>query len=497
MEKSFLLQLVQKLPKYFLFGVVACCATMATATSIPNTSSNPKTFLGPTAHLSVTRAISDNTAFSVLGEGGPRNWRVGGSLAWEIDYYQRIKTSVEYLSQKITYSFFDGRTSPWVNQGALGVDYQYDFHEALPYSTQLDLAAYVSHAPSKTLGTDNGAYINNVGTLIPFSLARRIAGSSAAGLSPGVTFSPWYGTSTNVQLNYDDVRYDNKYRRSVTAKGLGGTVRIDQMIVEDVILGVSAAVRQPFNNYQADLSWGNIPYYGLWVFKIFGAYTIGKNSLPTTYNVGVGADYLIGADNRLPTAVDPSTYRTRSSSSAAAAIPVATNTTADPATTSSMRDFKGEAQRQYKDRVYKDVIIPPVEWEETDNVNKELLKWTTVPAIYMPQVLAIAEERFAVVPVFAVCVPPTVTRIPDVDTGAPFTYPLTTNFSGTNLVYTLNFNTGFNNGSLRISGSTLIGNGSLGGGGSPPFYNPIFGYSVTITATNACGSVTSNTFFVS
>lgn len=489
MEKKSLMRLVQKLSKFALVGAVTCGTTAAIATSIPNTSSNPKTFLGPTAHLSVTKAMSDNTAFSVLGEAGPRNWRVGGTLAWEIDYYQRFKTSVEFLSQKITYSFFDGRTSPWVNQGALGVDYQYDFHEAAPYSTQLDLAAYLSHAPSKTLGTDNSAYINNVGTLVPFSLARRIAGSSAAGVSPGVTFSPWYGTSTNVRLNYDDVRYDNKYRSSVTAKGLGGTIRIDQMLVEDVILGVSAAVRQPFNNYQADLSWGNVPYYGLWVFKIFGAYTIGKNSLPTTYNVGVGADYLIGADNRLPSAVDPSTYRTRSSSSAAAVIPVAANTTADPATTSSMRDFKGEAQHRYKDRVYKDVIVPPVEWEETDNVNTGLLKWAADPAIYMPQVLAISEERLILPPI---CTPPTfsgtILDFPaDANPGPPWSYPVGSFFSGQNLIYTVNVIVPDPGITFAMSGSTLIIDTIIGFSTTPQ---------VSITATNGCGSVTSNVFAI-
>lgn len=459
-----------------IFSVFFCfvvLSSMAMATSIPNTSNNPRTFLGPSASLSITKSMSEDSAFSIAGEGGPKIVRLDGTLGWDLNYYQRIKASAEFLREKLTYSFFDGRQSAWMNQGALGLDYQYDFRETVPYNTKIDLAGYLSHAPSRNLGTSSGVF-NNHGVLTNYTVVHRIAGSNGAGVSPGVTITPWEGTDIGFKVNYDSVRYDTIYRHSANAKGFGGTVFLNQNIVDDVDLGLSAAVRAPFNDYEGNISWGNIPYYdGLWRFKIYGAYTIGKNTLPTTYDIGIGADFLADAIEHVQSAPPPP----------------------------SMPLYK---DMRYKDmpRVYKDQgIVPPAEWENIAALNIALLKWVAVPAVRMPTVLTVADGKVTTTAV-AVCVPPSFTGcignggFCDIDFGTPFTYDLTANFSGSDLTFTITATTPANNGSLTISGSTLIGNGPAGGGGSPPFYPGGSFSAVTITATNACGSAVSNTFGV-
>ncbi len=461
MERKMHTRFLKLLYQCLFFCFVVMFTSMAMATSVPNTSSNPRTFLGPSASLSVTKSMSEDSAFSLAGEGGPKIIRLDGTLGWELSYYQRIKATAEFLRENLTYSFFDGRQSAWMNQGAFGVDYQYDFHETVPYNTKLDLAAYVSHAPSRNLGTSSGVY-NNQGAPTNYTVVHRVAGSNAAGVSPGVIVTPWEGTSVGLQVNYDSVRYNTINRSSANAKGLGGTVFLNQNIVDDVDLGLSGAVRAPYNDYEANISWGNIPCYsGLWKFKIYGAYTIGKNSLPTTYDIGIGADFLADAFEQVQTTPPPQ----------------------------PMPHYK---DMRYKDMkpIYKDQgIVPPVEWEETEATNKDLLKWTSIPAVRIPTVLTVTDGKLNM---NLICVAPTLLAAilnQGLIVGPPYSFNVAPNFSGTSLTFALNFPVGCTNGGpvncnvcASISGSTVT------------VTNVCDDITMSITASNQCGSVTSNTF---
>jgi hypothetical protein len=278
----------------------------AFAIAIPNTSSNPKSFLGPSLALSFTKGVTENTAVSIGGEGGPRIIRVDGTLGWEWTYYQRIKLTAEFLKEKLTYSFFDGRTKQWMDQGALGLAYQYDFHQTVPYGIKLELGGYVAHAPSRNLGTSSGSFIDKNGNLQFYTFQRRIAGSNSAGVAPGVILTPQTGTDIGLLVNYDSVRYATVNRSSADAKGLGGTIFLNQAINDNLSFGLSGAVRAPFNEYQGNISWGNVPYHGTWIFRLYGDYAIGKNTLPTTYNIGLGADYLMDVERvQMPASPPP------------------------------------------------------------------------------------------------------------------------------------------------------------------------------------------------
>src|SRR5262245_6813264 len=117
---------MKKIAKLALaLGSTLLCLS-AFATSIPN-NDDPTTFLGPTLKGRYTGPMSDNTAFSVLGEAGLKNFRVGATLGWRVDANQRLKLSAEWLRQEITYAFFSGNSDQWVNQWAVGAGYQYDF----------------------------------------------------------------------------------------------------------------------------------------------------------------------------------------------------------------------------------------------------------------------------------------------------------------------------------------------------------------------------------
>lgn len=377
---------MNKLSKLALtLGSTLVCLNTAYASGPPNTD-HPTTFLGPTAHVGFTSTLADMFAYSLAGEAGVKNYRAGVTLGWKIDCNQYLKVSAEYLWQKITYAFYAGNTEQWVHQGALGAAYEYDLVD-FAYAPQFDLSAYISHAPSKTLDTVSGGFFRN-GIIIPYTDVRRIAGSNAWGAAPGVSVAPWDGSRIGVALNYDNVRYDidNGGPRD-TAKGLGGTIFVNQAITSNIGIGASAAVRKPYTNYAANINFGNVQYYGNWSMGLFGDYTEGKHRLPDTWDVGVSADYFL--DQRCPV------YRP---------------------------NFKGE-------RNFKGEAVPTT-------INDKLLAWTADPAVYMPQVLAVTDEKVRVCSAGLLAL---LSPVPDmVMTAAPtLTIPVTNHFTSNLASYTV------------------------------------------------------------
>ncbi len=427
--------MIGKLLKLSAF-IVALVIMGAAFSAIPN-NSDPTTFLGPTARLGVTKAMTDDSAYSVAGEVGLRNLRLGGTIGWEFDYNQRIKASAELLRQKITYAFFDGNYDPWVNQGAVGLAYQYDMRNVEPFNTMFDLSGYYSHAPSSTLGQSSGTYVDSGGITRNYTNVRRLAGSNGVGVSPGITFVTIDGTRAGLELNYDHVTYDTTYRSGLQGTGLGGTVKLSQEITDDVKLGASAAIRKPFNNYQADLSVDNLTYYGTWIVKLFGAYTKGKNTLPNTYNVGIGADYLIDADCHNP-------------------VPIA------------------RPQPRYKDSKFKDQPVykdTAVYYEDPQTFDKDFLSWVSVPAVYIPQVLVVPDQ----------CNVPTFNGpIPDEEDDV-YIVQLSQYFVGSNLTFAVTHGATSGSATVELTGSQL----TITGGNVS---------SIVVTATNGCGSASSNAF---
>ena len=395
---------------------------------------HPSVFLGPTARLNFTSPISLNTAYSLAAEAGAKNYRAGVTVGWQFQDYQRIKLSGEYLWQKLTYSFIDANKDQWVRQAAIGADYQFDF--GYLFNPQFDLSAYYSHAPSKDLGTTNGTVIVNIPimgvtnlTTQPFVYKKRIAGSNAGGFSPGLTFQPWDGTTLTFAGNYDYVHYDTRNSPSQDVKGIGGTGSLKQILFDDLSLGLTAAIRKPFNTYEADLGWNNLSFYGKWSLDAFANRTIGKNILPNTWNTGISAYYYF--------------------------------------------DRLSNQELNYKGNLKGELAVP---------VETRLLSWVADPAVHMPQVLAVADESFNVNinckegRVTLVAPIPSTFFTADSFSVVPF-------FSGNNVTYTIvavQLNPfSFDDYVLTPYGEFSYDVGFFGGG------------RFTIQASNSCNSVTS------
>lgn len=309
----------------------SACAT------VPNIH-NPTTFLGPSVRGSLTTPLADNVAYSLLGEAGLRNFRASSTLGFRLNPNHRLKFSVEYLWQEIGYAFFSGDTRQWVNQGAIGGDYQYTLWN-VALVPQFDLGAYYSHANNRSLSTTNGSFFNKLGLATSFIDARHLAGSNAGGVSPGVTVHPWVGARFGLALNYDKVNFQKNYSPNENVNGFGGTLRLSQFLTDDIVLGGRASVRQAFNDYRVFLAVTSLPYYGSWSFSLDSGYVAGKKTLPNTFNIGFNVDYYLDYCPDLP-------------------------------------NYKGE---------YKAESLVPVPADD-------FLISTSDPAVYMPQVLAMADQ---------------------------------------------------------------------------------------------------------
>ena len=152
-------------------------------------------------------------------------------------------------------------------------------------------------------------------------------------------------------------------------------------------------MRQPFNNYTANLSWTSFPDNGNWALALFGNYLIGKEALPNTWNVGLSANYLI--DNRQPCGINSGRYH-------------------------RSRDLKNE-------------VPAPA---SRDN----LVGWTADPAVYMPQVLAVPDQRATAINPCSTLSPivllsPLPSFIDDFGDFNQHVFNSPTHFSGSNVTY--------------------------------------------------------------
>lgn len=343
---------------------------IATAPFVSNGNNN---FLGGILHGQYTQDFKNNTAGTIGLEAGPRNYRASGTWGWTINPCNRIKITGEYLTQDIDYNFFSGVTRQWVNQSAVGLAYQYAFNDL--FRNYFDLSGYYSHAPSKNLNPITGNFTNAAGTSISYSDIRRIAGSNAGGISPGVTLHPWFGAEAKVILNYDDVVYDNVYSSRQKAQGFGGTVGLTQALNRNWQISATAANRAPFNYYQAGVDWVMPCPTTKLLVGLFGEYTQGKKTLPNTSLVGLNLTYIVDAPAPRVSGIQPQSF----------------------------------------------------------------FDWMADPAVRMPQVLAIADESVTQVAAVPACIPPAISAaIPSpqiVDLGTSYSFNTAPFFSGSNLTF--------------------------------------------------------------
>lgn len=256
----------------------------------PGISSSTNNFLGPSLNWSHVMPLNSDAAAAYGLEVGPRNDRLSATVGYAFGDgdNQRIKLTGEYLWQDIDYTFYSGVTRQWVSQGAVGLDYQYLINKGI--ISDVDVGGYYSHAPSQNLSPVTSSYTINNSTY-QYTNLRRIAGSNAQGSNVGTDLNLWPGANVNVKVDYDRVIYDTIYQPSRNAIGLGAETTLSQNIVDNFKTDLTASVRQPFNYYKADLVWAKNYSNSELNVGVYGSYTHGKNALPNTAQAGLMLSY--------------------------------------------------------------------------------------------------------------------------------------------------------------------------------------------------------------
>ncbi len=335
------------------------CGALLSQIQASDSSSNHhlRTDLYPILRLeSTSRFFDDEAAFLFVGELGQKLNRVNATFGFLTSCGHHFKFGGEILNQEIKYFFPSANDKGWVRQYAAGGVYQTTFgcgkfFKSFDIAGQYsDVSRYRIHDfyedPKERDKDKHGEHHHHHSDVFN----RTIAGTRAYAFSVGLTVAPWYGALLTGAAVYDRVDYLLKFSKNRIVEGAGGTVNYEQRLFFDTNLVLKAELRAPYDYYEGKLQWGTTFYYGDVTLGLYGGWTKGKRGLPDTTVAGVEIDLDYALTN----------YSRKSSVGVCGDSPYGFNAT----------------------------------WGE----DPYYMAWLAQPAVYIPQVLAISEQRLIVPP---------------------------------------------------------------------------------------------------
>lgn len=298
-----------------------------------NVSVNQDSLLGVIVDTNTLLKFNSKNAAAVELAAGPRVLRANGTYGYALNDRNRIKLTGEYLTENLDFNFYSGDTRQWVNQGAVGAAYQYWLGGDKLKSFQV--GSYYSHAPSKQL-SDKTIVLSNDMDLLD---QRRIAGGDDINGTAEASMSLWQHSLLTVGANYDQVSYDTEYEihKDNNAQGLGGHFQLQQLLTATTELNLQSSVSSVFSTYGAGLNW-------VWTSNKNTAWTTGINSSYTSDHTTERHFWVNGINLNIAWGVPR----------------------------------EGKQVAHYSD---------------PDVAAQDLATWSAKPAVRMPDVLAISDER--------------------------------------------------------------------------------------------------------
>ncbi len=315
------------------------------------------TLLGAVFNGDYTQKLTDKAAISVLGEYGTDQYRINGTAGFQLYSQGMFKFGGEYLSQVLPFEFDSGTIDERVGQTAYGFDFQHNVnHQAL---RNINLGGYWAKAPNVSLdtlnftGDDGYEYINQ----------RNLAGATSQGLDFGGTLALTPMTSLDAALNYDDVYYHTELvaNDSYNTSGMGGTLKVNQLIGDRMKVSAEASNRVIYNTYGINLAYAP-PFAQVIGLKmaVFMQRLVSSNDTPTSNTYGLQLSFLGDA----PTSSSNSNSNTH-----------ANNTLAETGKHDSISNMDNSM-------------------DNSDNINNttDITQWVKTPAVYMDRVMITSEQ---------------------------------------------------------------------------------------------------------
>ena len=299
---------------------------------------NQDTLLGAVGQIKSLFGFNDSNAAAVELDGGSKVFRGNATYAYAFNDKNRFKVTGEFLRENLEFDYLTGDTRQWVNQGAVGAAYQYWLGGDLFKSLQV--GSHYSHAGSKDL-SDQTLVLDNGTTILD---QRRIAGGDDWNGTAETSMKLWPHSLVTVGGDYDRVRYDTKYEihddDEGDAQGFGGHIGLQQLLTSRTQLQIQSLVSQLANTYGGGLNWIWTTHGAAWGLGFNSTYTSDHTTDRRFWTNGVSLNIV------------------------------------------------WDKPKDDKDAVAR--------FSDPDVNEENLTTWASTPAVRMPDVLAIADERITV-----------------------------------------------------------------------------------------------------
>lgn len=235
-----------------------------------NLSVNQDSLLGLIIDTNTLFSFNDTNAADIELAGGSRVFRANGTYGYALNDKNRIKITGEYLTEALDFDYLSGDTRQWVQQGAMGAAYQYWLGGSTFKSLQI--GGYYSQAANKEL-SDKTVILDNGTSLLD---QRRIAGGNDMHTTAETALSLWSHSLLTLGVDYDQVHYDTQYEihDDSNAQGVGGHAELQQLLTSSTQLDLQSSVSPLFSNYGGSLNW-------IWTSQKRTAWAAGFNSTYT------------------------------------------------------------------------------------------------------------------------------------------------------------------------------------------------------------------------
>jgi hypothetical protein len=123
------------------------------------------------------------------------------------------------------------------------------------------------------------------------TVLRNIAGSQAWGFSLGGVSLFGCRTKFTADINYDYVAYRRKFHADKIVQGFGGSVSLTRRLPGCVDVSLEGEFRRPFNYYGVKADWNPTLAWGI---GVWAGYTQGRSRLPNASAAGIEIKYTFG-----------------------------------------------------------------------------------------------------------------------------------------------------------------------------------------------------------
>ena len=277
-----------------------------------------------------TQKFSNNFAASGIVEFGQNTSRLNGTIGFNLSKHGLFKFTAEYLSQVLPFTFDSGAVNQRMAQNAYGATYQYAFDNK--FIRDISIGGFYADTPNKSL--DSLAFIYNGASAIN---DRNIAGGTSKSVNVGSDLLLTNRTMLTGHLYYDDLHYKTIYTASspYNSSRMGGSLAVNQLIGDHLKLSAEGSLRALYDSYKVGISWlpkttANIGFE----VSLIGQRSISHNQTPNSNSIGLQFNF---------------------------------NPTV------------GNTHAKYQ------LVIP--------YATNDITAWTSVPAVHMDRVLAVADQR--------------------------------------------------------------------------------------------------------